>query len=61
MLGDHMLFWRQDGVERSWSFITPIIDRCEDCGDQQVMLEFYQAGSAGPAAVSRLVGNVHTA
>jgi glucose-6-phosphate 1-dehydrogenase len=51
-----MLFWRQDGVERSWSFITPIIDRCEDCGDQQVMLEFYQAGSAGPAAVSKLVG-----
>ena len=57
MLGDQMLFWRQDGVERSWSFLTPILDRCEDCDDQQGMLEFYEAGSTGPAAVSRLFSN----
>jgi glucose-6-phosphate 1-dehydrogenase len=57
MLGDQMLFWRQDGVERSWSFFTPIIDRCEDCDDQTDMLEFYQAGSTGPGAISRLVGS----
>ncbi len=55
MLGDQMLFWRQDGVERSWSFLTPILDRCEGCDDQQNLLEFYQAGSAGPAAIGRLV------
>ena len=54
MLGDQMLFWRQDSVKRCWSFLTPILDRCEDCDDQQDMLEFYEAGSAGPAAVSRL-------
>jgi glucose-6-phosphate 1-dehydrogenase len=54
MLGDQMLFWRQDGVERSWSFLTPILDRCEDCDDQQETLEFYPAGSAGPAAAERL-------
>jgi len=54
MLGDQMLFWRQDGVERSWSFLTPILDRCEGCNDQQDMLEFYPAGSAGPEAISRL-------
>jgi glucose-6-phosphate 1-dehydrogenase len=61
MLGDQMLFWRQDGVEKSWSFLTPILDRCENCDDQQNMLEFYQAGSAGPAAVSRLVSNAEAA
>ena len=60
MLGDQMLFWRQDAVERSWSFLTPIIDRCEDCDDQQDMLEFYQAGSTGPAAIGRLVGKAGT-
>jgi len=54
MLGDHMLFWRQDSVERSWSFLTPILDRCEGCSDQQDMLEFYPAGSTGPEAISRL-------
>jgi glucose-6-phosphate 1-dehydrogenase len=54
MLGDHLLFWRQDGVERSWSFLTPILDRCEDCEDQQDLLEFYPAGSSGPAGISRL-------
>jgi len=60
MLGDQMLFWRQDGVERSWSFLTPVLDRCEDCDDQKNLLEFYEAGSAGPAAVSRLVDSVAT-
>ena len=58
MLGDQMLFWRQDGVERSWSFLTPILDRCEDCDDQPDMLDFYPAGSAGPATVSRLTDYV---
>jgi glucose-6-phosphate 1-dehydrogenase len=56
MLGDQMLFWRQDSVKRCWSFLTPILDRCEDCDDQPDMLEFYEAGSTGPAAVSRLFG-----
>ena len=58
MLGDQMLFWRQDGVERSWSFLTPILGRCEDCDDQQDMLDFYPAGSAGPVSVTRLVNQI---
>jgi glucose-6-phosphate 1-dehydrogenase len=29
MLGDHMLFWRQDAVELCWSFLTPILTGCE--------------------------------
>ena len=54
MLGDQMLFWRQDAVERSWSFLTPILDRCENCDDQCRMLHFYPAGSKGPAAAAKL-------
>jgi glucose-6-phosphate 1-dehydrogenase len=60
MLGDQMLFWRQDSVERCWSFLTPILDRCEDCDDQQDMLEFYPAGSAGPEAIRRLVSSAES-
>lgn len=57
MLGGQMLFWRQDGVERSWSFLTPVLDRCENCDDQQNILEFYEAGSAGPEAINKLFSN----
>ena len=57
MLGDQMLFWRQDGIEKSWSFLTPILNRCEDCDDQQDMLEFYPARSTGPEAIKRLFGS----
>ena len=55
MLGDQMLFWRQDAVEKSWSFLTPILDRCEACDDQSRMLHFYPAGSRGPEAAAKLL------
>jgi glucose-6-phosphate 1-dehydrogenase len=48
MLGDHMLFWRQDGVELCWSFLTPVLEACETCGDRAERLLFYKAGSGGP-------------
>jgi len=54
MLGDHMLFWRQDGVELCWSFLTPILAGCESCRDREERLLAYEAGSWGPAARSRL-------
>jgi glucose-6-phosphate 1-dehydrogenase len=54
MLGDQMLFWRQDGVERCWSFLTPILNRCETCGDQAELLHFYEAGSMGPKAIEKI-------
>ncbi len=57
MLGDHMLFWRRDGVERSWAFLTPVLDECEGCPDRRRRLHFYAAGSAGPAAGRLLDGN----
>ena len=46
--GDHMLFWRQDGIELSWSFLEPILEACEDCFDKGPELQFYAAGTWGP-------------
>ncbi len=54
MLGDQMLFWRQDGVELCWKFLMPILDRCETCDDQAELLQFYEAGSKGPEAVEKI-------
>jgi len=48
MLGDRMLFWRQDGVELCWSFLTPILDECETCSDRVKMLFTYESGTCGP-------------
>ena len=55
MLGDQMLFWRQDGIEKSWSFLTPVLNECETCGDRAGLLHFYEAGSRGPAAARALI------
>ncbi len=54
MLGDHMLFWRQDGVELCWSFLTPILRQCESCGDRAESLLPYDAGTWGPRAARYL-------
>jgi glucose-6-phosphate 1-dehydrogenase len=48
MLGDQMLFWRQDGLEHCWSFLTPILNECETCDNKSEMLQFYESGSWGP-------------
>jgi glucose-6-phosphate 1-dehydrogenase len=45
MTGDQTLFWRQDGVELCWGFLTPILNECETCGDRARRLGFYEAGS----------------
>jgi glucose-6-phosphate 1-dehydrogenase len=49
--GDHMLFWRQDGLEMTWAFLTPVLDFCETCADRDMRLHFYKSGSWGPEAV----------
>ena len=54
MIGDHMLFWRQDGVELCWSFLTPILRECETCHDRSKMLLTYESGSWGPQSVDKL-------
>ena len=48
MLGDHTLFWRQDGVEACWSFLMPVLDVCETCNIQPHELSIYAAGTWGP-------------
>jgi glucose-6-phosphate 1-dehydrogenase len=48
--GDHLLFWRQDGVELSWSFLTPVLEKCEDCPDRAERLHPYESGTWGPEA-----------
>jgi glucose-6-phosphate 1-dehydrogenase len=55
MRGDHMLFWRQDGVELCWSFLSPSLEGCETCSDRAGMLLPYEAGSWGPDAVKKLM------
>jgi glucose-6-phosphate 1-dehydrogenase len=52
--GDQMLFWRQDSVELSWAFLTPILGACEVCQDRSDRLHPYRAGSWGPEAVNQL-------
>ncbi len=54
MLGDHMLFWRQDGVELCWSFLTPILMECESCNNRPEMLHPYASGSWGPPIAREL-------
>jgi glucose-6-phosphate 1-dehydrogenase len=55
MLGDQMLFWRQDAVELCWSFLTPILSACETCRHPETLMHFYEAGSWGPPEAEALV------
>lgn len=48
MVGDQTLFWRQDGVEQCWKFLSPILDECEICQGQAGKLHPYKAGTWGP-------------
>ena len=54
MLGDQMLFLRQDAVELSWGFLTPILNMCEACGDLARHVKPYAAGSWGPDTAQAL-------
>jgi glucose-6-phosphate 1-dehydrogenase len=46
--GNHMFFWRQDGVELCWSYLTPIIEYCETCKERAEQILPYESGSWGP-------------
>jgi glucose-6-phosphate 1-dehydrogenase len=52
MLGDHMLFWRQDGVDLCWGYLTPILEMCAQCEEMERNLAFYPAASWGPKDAS---------
>ena len=58
MRGDQTLYWRKDGVEASWSLLTPVLQRpaCA-LGDSGIgeSLQTYAAGSWGPQAGDQLL------
>jgi glucose-6-phosphate 1-dehydrogenase len=53
MVGDQMLFMREDSVELAWSAITPVLEaiKSENAG----RLRFYTAGSDGPDEAAQLL------
>jgi glucose-6-phosphate 1-dehydrogenase len=54
MEGDQMLFVREDGVELSWSLLTPLIQALE-ARAAPVGSFLYEAGSEGPTAAAVLL------
>jgi glucose-6-phosphate 1-dehydrogenase len=53
MVGDAILFNRDDGVEAGWAVVQPVLDLWKN--DRTVPLEIYPAGSAGPEAADNLL------
>ena len=57
MEGDHIIFWRRDGLEASWDFMTPIIEACENHPDPSSLIKFYEAGTWGPNEMAKMLGD----
>ncbi|UFP96132.1 glucose-6-phosphate dehydrogenase [Gloeobacter morelensis] len=55
LLGDQTLFTRADEVEAAWKIVTPLIERWEI--QKASDLNYYDAGSWGPSAASKLMDN----
>ena len=53
MLGDHMLFMREDSVELAWSTLTPLLESLEAGGGAPIPI--YPAGSDGPDGARRMI------
>ncbi len=53
MIGDNILFQRADSVEAGWQGVQPFLDAWKKAGAQG--LEFYKAGSEGPACADELL------
>ena len=54
MLGDQTLFWRSDGIEASWSLVTPVLERWAEAA-KCCPLTFYESGSWGPGEAGMLL------
>ncbi len=55
MLGDSILFLREDGVEQAWSLLTPVIEKL-DSETETDRFPNYEAGSSGPEEADLLTG-----
>jgi glucose-6-phosphate 1-dehydrogenase len=53
MIGDNILFQRADSVEAGWQAVQPFINAWRKAGTKG--LEFYKAGSDGPAGAEELL------
>jgi len=53
MIGDNILFQRADSVEAGWQAVQPFLDAWKKAGSKG--LEFYKAGSEGPACADELL------
>jgi glucose-6-phosphate 1-dehydrogenase len=53
MIGDNILFQRADSVEAGWKAVQPFLDAWKKAGAKG--LEFYNAGSEGPARAEELL------
>lgn len=53
LLGDPALFIRSDFIEEAWKLLTPVLQQWEKSPASG--LEFYPAGSNGPAGTDRLI------
>ncbi|HUJ19041.1 MAG TPA: glucose-6-phosphate dehydrogenase [Nitrospirota bacterium] len=53
MLGDHMLFMREDSVELAWSTLMPLLDAI--ASDTRAAIPVYPAGSDGPDEARRMI------
>jgi len=54
MLGDQMLFLRKEGVELTWSLLTPVIERLESTTKAE-KIPIYVSGSSGPDVAIQLI------
>jgi len=54
MTGDRMLFLRKEGVELTWAFLTPILERLAETTLPDTFPN-YAAGSEGPVEASELI------
>jgi glucose-6-phosphate 1-dehydrogenase len=54
IIGDNILFQRADSVEAGWKAVRPFLDAWKKAGAKG--LEFYKAGSEGPARAEELLG-----
>ncbi len=54
MRGDQILFLRQEGVELTWSLLTPLLERLESTNGKEIV-SVYAAGSSGPEEANRFI------
>ena len=48
ILGDHTLFVREDGVDVTWSLLTPLLEIVESRKGKRYPLHEYESGKWGP-------------